>query len=262
MANTSRRWLGPIPKLTRRAWEDVARELEEFLRKQFDSWADGIPPGVGGVVPEPIEADDAGNQGNELSGWATADHEHPVPVDIPSGLANTNVEGTSTALVRLDHQHKRDVRVQKDGGDVSTRNALDFIDGDLEWTITDDAPGDSAGVEGSLSPTYRTFARGGTVVGATVPGNYVVWQAPVAATVVAVKGYRVGGGSATINARKNGTLQHLSASHVISAADTWEDGGAVQNTGYAVGDKLEIQITALSAPFPTQVAVQVDFTRN
>lgn len=263
MANTSRRLQGPPPRLTRRSWEEVASELEDFLRKTWEGWADGIPPGYGGTVtfPTTIEAGDVGDDGTELSGWSAADHEHPVPVDAPAGLSNVAVEGTATTLVRSDHQHKRDVRVQENGGDVGTRNALDFVDGIVAFTVADDAGSDKVTIEGGLNDEYSTFSRGGAIVGATGAGNYIVWQAPYACTVLAVKGYRVGGGSATINARKNGSSQHLGTSLTISAPDVWEDGGTVQNTGYVVGDKLEIQIISLSAPLPTQVAIQVDLQR-
>jgi hypothetical protein len=36
------------------------------------------------------------------------------------------------------------------------------------------------------------------------------------------------------------------------------DGGAVQNTAYIAGDKLEIMIVTVAGS-PTQIAVQIDF---
>jgi hypothetical protein len=154
--STGRRHTDPVPKLTRRAWEDVASELEGWLRRIFGSEADGIPSGYNEYLPTTIEAGDVGDPGLGNSvGWAAADHEHPVGVDIPSGLANANVEGTSTALVRADHQHKRDVRVQMDGADVGTRNALNFIG----LTAVDDGVGDkvdvtAAGSDGEILAYY------------------------------------------------------------------------------------------------------------
>jgi hypothetical protein len=38
------------------------------------------------------------------------------------------------------------------------------------------------------------------------------------------------------------------------------DGGAVQNTGYSAGDKMEILVQSVAGS-PTQIAVQVDLTR-
>lgn len=106
------------------------------------------------------------------------------------------------------------------------------------------------------------FSRGATLLNssgvATV--NLIVWRAPFACTVTAVKGYRVGGTGATINARRNGTDNHLASALSLSSADTWMDGGAVQNTAYAAGDKMEIMVVSVTGT-PSQIAVQVDLTR-
>jgi hypothetical protein len=104
------------------------------------------------------------------------------------------------------------------------------------------------------------FSRGGTVLSPAGAINVIVWRAPFACIVTAVKGYRVGGAGATINARRNGADNHLSSDLSLTSADTWMDGGAVQYTAYAIGDKLEIMIVSLDGS-PTQVAVQVDFTK-
>lgn len=101
----SRRMMVQPPRLTRRAWEDVARDLEEFLSKLMWAWSDGIPPGFNSGVPTAIEAGDTGEVGTEAAGWAPADHEHPVFVDVPVGLGYEPAEGESTQLVRADHVH-------------------------------------------------------------------------------------------------------------------------------------------------------------
>lgn len=103
------------------------------------------------------------------------------------------------------------------------------------------------------------FSKGGTML-FPVAKNIIIWRAPFACTVTAVKGYRVSGTGATINARRNGASNHLSSALSLTSADTWMDGGTVQNTAYAVGDKLEIMIVSVSGS-PDQVAVQVDYTR-
>lgn len=104
------------------------------------------------------------------------------------------------------------------------------------------------------------FARGGTVLNPAAAINVIVWRAPFACTVTAVKGYRVGGTGATVNARKNGSSTHLSSDLSLSSADTWLDGGSVQNTSYSAGDAMEIMIASVAGA-PTQVAIQVDFTK-
>jgi hypothetical protein len=106
-----------------------------------------------------------------------------------------------------------------------------------------------------------TISRGGAILNPTAAVNLISWRAPVACVVNAVKGYRVGGTGATINARKNGASNHLSSALSLTSADSWMDGGAVSNTAYAAGDKLEIMVVTVAGS-PTQVAVQVDFVRS
>lgn len=101
------------------------------------------------------------------------------------------------------------------------------------------------------------FNRGGVLhnpngIAATV--NLISWLADRACRVVAVKGYRVGGTSASINARKNGSSNHLATALSLTSANTWMDGGAVQNTDYAAGDKMEVMLTAVAGS-PTQIGV-------
>jgi len=103
------------------------------------------------------------------------------------------------------------------------------------------------------------ISKGGTFLDPDVR-NVIVWRAPFPCTVTNVRAYRVGGTGATINARKNGTLNHLSSALSLTSADTWQDGGAVSNTAYVAGDKLEIMFVTLAGT-PTQVAIQVDYTR-
>jgi hypothetical protein len=109
--------------------------------------------------------------------------------------------------------------------------------------------------------SFRTveFSKGGTVLNPAAI-NVIAWVAPFACTVTAIKGYRVGGTGATINARRNGASTHRSSDLSLSSADTWLDGGAVQNTAYAIGDKLELMVVSVAGA-PTQVAIEVEFTR-
>jgi hypothetical protein len=113
------------------------------------------------------------------------------------------------------------------------------------------------------SSNASILSRGATLynsTGLTTAMNIIAWYAPFSCTVSNVRGYRVSGTGATINARKNGTSNHLSSNLSLTSTDTWMDGGSVQNTSYISGDKLEIMMTS-AAGNPQQVAVQVDFTR-
>lgn len=118
----------------------------------------------------------------------------------------------------------------------------------------------------STAATWQseTFTKGATMYNsngiANAALNIITWTAPFACTVTAIKGYRVGGTGATVNARKNGSLTHRSSNLSLTSADTWMDGGAVQNTAYAIGDKLEVMIASTSGTV-TQIAIQVNFTR-
>jgi hypothetical protein len=136
---------------------------------------------------------------------------------------------------------------------VASVDALIF-DQDDGFVLTDLGSGDAR------VDIVIPFSRGGTVLSPTGTVAVVVWRAPFACTVTAVKGYRTGGTGATINARARGTDTHLSSDLSLTSADTWMDGGAVQNTGYSAGDKMEILVQSVAGS-PTQIAVQVDLTR-
>ena len=102
--------------------------------------------------------------------------------------------------------------------------------------------------------------QGGTIINPTGAINVIVWYAPYVCTVTNVRGYRIGGTAAIINARKNGTSNHLATALSLSSADTWMDGSTVEPTTatYAIGDKLEIMVISQTGN-PTQVSIQVDF---
>lgn len=177
-------------------------------------------------------------------------------------MSNAATEGTSLALPRLDHQHKRDVRVKEDSVDVGTRNALNFINNSfVTWGTTDDAGDDEVEIAGTLGPSLATFTGTGTIINPTGAVNVIVWEAPFACDVTFVRGYRVGGTGATINARLNGASDHLSSDLSLTSPDVWQDGGAVQNVSYVADDKLELMIVSLAGG-PTQIAIQVYFNRT
>lgn len=120
-------------------------------------------------------------------------------------------------------------------------------------------------VWGPIPPVYfvpplPVISRGGTFVnpnGISAGINIITWQALFPCTVMGLRAYRVDGTGATVNARKNGTSNHLASDLSLTSADTWMDAGAVQNQGYAIGDKLEIMVVSVAGT-PTQVAIQVD----
>jgi hypothetical protein len=106
----------------------------------------------------------------------------------------------------------------------------------------------------------QSFSRGGTILSPATGNNYMVWRAPFACTVTAVKAHYKGGTSVVINARRNQASAHLASNLLVNTANAWADGGAVQNTAYAAGDDLEIQAVTVTGAV-TELAIQVDYTR-
>jgi hypothetical protein len=89
---------------------------------------------------------------------------------------------------------------------------------------------------------------------------FMVWRAPYACTVTNIRGHRKGGTGATVNARKNQASDHLASDLSLTSADTWMDGGSVQNTSYATGDDLEVEVASITGVV-TELAIQVDYVR-
>jgi hypothetical protein len=100
---------------------------------------------------------------------------------------------------------------------------------------------------------------GGVVVNPISAITPVIWLAPYACTVTHVRGYFDGGTGATINANNAGAAL-LAASLVMAVADTWTDGGAVQNTAVLAGNAIQLNFVGFTGS-PNYVAIQVDFTR-
>jgi hypothetical protein len=102
------RRIGPaFPRLTRIGWESAAQPLEDFLRWLYQAWGEGIPPGFLKSNPTTIEAGVSADPGEELSGWAAADHTHAVSTADPVIIGTDNDEGSSASLARADHTHQK-----------------------------------------------------------------------------------------------------------------------------------------------------------
>jgi len=110
-------------------------------------------------------------------------------------------------------------------------------------------------------PPSEIVHRAAAFIGPSGALAIVSWRVSFACRVMNVRGYRIGGTGAAVNARKNGSSTHLSSDLSLSSADTWLDGGAVQNADYAVGDSFEMLLQSVAGS-PTQVVIQVDFRRT
>lgn len=118
---------------------------------------------------------------------------------------------------------------------------------------------DAAGViicGGLIMPAaVTTFSRSGVFTPPSAT-TVVVWRAPKACTVIAVRGFRVGGSGATINAQKNSS-DLLATDLSLVTADSWLSGPGVQNESFSVGDTLKLEIASVAGS-PTAVTIQVD----
>ncbi|MEE9591979.1 MAG: hypothetical protein V3W28_00170 [Thermoplasmata archaeon] len=116
--------------------------------------------------------------------------------------------------------------------------------------------------ESTSSWSSIAISRGATVDSPSV-ADIVVWRAPFACTVTAIKGYQDIGTGSTFNAFR-GTLASpvlfLASNAAIGTADSWVDGGTVQNAGVSAGDAIYIRIAAVNGT-PNRIAIQIDLDR-
>lgn len=99
---------------------------------------------------------------------------------------------------------------------------------------------------------------GGAFVNPTAIAT-LVWRAPYACTATFIHGY-VPSGQVTINAQKNLTNDLHSTDIAITGASIVTT-AVNQNSAFAVGDSLSLEIVSVDSGSPTYAFVQVDFTR-
>ena len=91
----------------------------------------------------------------------------------------------------------------------------------------------------------------------------MVWRAPFSCSVVAVYGYREGGGPSKVNAVRSGSSGYglLSGSDLsLTNANAWTAFNSVQNANFNTGDCLKLIMSGSASN--NQLAVQVDFIRK
>lgn len=140
-----------------------------------------------------------------------------------------------------------DIFMRTDGGAGTTYYVKESGAGNTGWKAHESLQG-------------APIQRGGSLLDPSGARDVTIWRAPYACTVTAVKGYRVGGTGAAINARKNVTSSHLASDLSLTSAATWQDGGSVQNTAYAAGDSLEIRLISIAGSV-SLITIQVELTR-
>lgn len=109
--------------------------------------------------------------------------------------------------------------------------------------------------EGAMTYLGATFSVMMSLTGDTI-GSYPIYYAPQAYTITAVRGIRVGGTGATINAQNNGS-DIATVDLSLTSAGTWMAAPALQNVGLSAGASLSLEVASASGT-PTSVTVQVD----
>ena len=152
-----------------------------------------------------------------------------------------------------------------DNTKVSEQRGIELITGGGITLTATETEGDHVlpQIQFDVDGSDLVISRGGTLynsAGLSAGDNIVVWRLPFSATVSKVYGLRNGGTGATINAG-DGTLDFLASDLSLDSADTWMDGGAVQNTSLAAGDLLEMKVVTVAGS-PVYISVQVDLVRG
>lgn len=107
-------------------------------------------------------------------------------------------------------------------------------------------------------PKVQAFSKGGVVLSPAAQ-TIVIWRAPFSCTVTGVRAYQDVGSGSVLTAYINQT-DLLSTDVAISAAATWQDGGALAKTDVSEGDSIAIKIVSVAGS-PNYISVQVEFTR-
>lgn len=105
------------------------------------------------------------------------------------------------------------------------------------------------------------FSVGALLEGAPPSNGFrMVWRAPFACTVTAVRSHFDAGTNCVVNARKNQASDFMSADFTNSTANAWGAGTVNQNQSVAAGDDIEVELVSTSGAV-TKVNIQVDLTR-
>lgn len=114
---------------------------------------------------------------------------------------------------------------------------------------------DAKGGEVDLTHLRKRSAQ--IVIPSPGVANHVMWRAPAACHVTAVRAYTTGGTSTAVNA--SGAGGDFLAANLTAAAGAWASSTTVQNTTVAAGDSVTAKVTAATGT-PTEVCIQVDYT--
>lgn len=208
----------------------------------------------------PVDADFAAEADGTATNPARADHRHHVTTPAagyPLDVAAAEADGTANEPARADHVHAHGSGYLANAHHTQAHD----LDG-ADHTLAGEVAGEFLRATGATTFAIEVvpFSVGGVVLDPTGARFVMLWRAPFAATVTNVRGHRKGGTGATVNARRNQTSDFLASDLSLTTADSWTDGGAVQNTAIVAGDDIEIEIASITGAV-TEIAIQVDLTR-
>jgi hypothetical protein len=155
------------------------------------------------------------------------------------------------------------IAVAQDSVVIGTQPKINFksADGSVNITITEDADNEKVDIDLSsgniITQPCPIYNPNGLVNAVSFP----IWRAPFSCIVTNVRGLRIGGTGATINARKNGTDTHLASALSLTSENTLMDGGAPQNVQYDTGDLMEAMLVSTSGK-PPYILIQIDLIRG
>jgi hypothetical protein len=222
-----------------------------------------IPAGITSVTVTNTYVDAAGNP---LSGYVTF---------TPSITAMTDDYTVPKVPVRATLDADGEISVTLAATDDTDWEASDFtytvqevIGGNVKRTFSIEVPVAAAGSGLDLStvtpvdnptvpPSYATTESISYVFENPSGANSVVWRAPKALQITAVRGQRVGGTGATINVQ-NGVNDVLSADLSLTTTGAWQSGTGLQNTSVNNGATITLELASISGT-PSKVYVQMDY---
>lgn len=125
-------------------------------------------------------------------------------------------------------------------------------DGDDGWALP--------GPQGPAGSTAFTISA--TVLSPSAANDFILWKAPWACTVTAVRAYQDAGTGSVLNAFKGSLAaptKFCSADITVGGADNFTN-GTVTTSAVASGDLVYGRITSLAGS-PTEVCIQIELTR-
>lgn len=106
------------------------------------------------------------------------------------------------------------------------------------------------------SPPLATRSVGYIFEAPSGAAQRVVERLPVPGTITAVRGYRVGGSAATVNAKVGSNA--LLPVDLSLGAGSWTTAPSLQNTAAATGSTLEVDIISVTGS-PTYIVVKIEY---